>query len=111
LTVSWACSNSSVEINGAWTMLLDQTHSEAVVPAMPVFVADGDVFDIEEHFVAALLVPHLAAGVARVEQDRPHRGRLPHFVVPVRVAAAVIRRRAGDPIACQSAARQSQARQ
>src|SRR6266699_4245891 len=41
----------------------------AVVPAQPGLVAAGDVVDVEEDLVFALLVPHLPAGVAGVAQN------------------------------------------
>jgi len=33
-------------------------------------VAKPDVFDVDEHFILALLVPDLIARVPRVDQDR-----------------------------------------
>ena len=40
-----------------------------VVPAQPGFVAAGDVVDVEENLVLALLVPDLPAGVAGIAHD------------------------------------------
>jgi hypothetical protein len=40
------------------------------VPAHLGFVAQGDVIHVDQHFVAALAVPHLTAGISRVEEDR-----------------------------------------
>jgi hypothetical protein len=43
------------------------------VPAQFGGVAEGDVLDIEQDFLLALLVPDLPAGVAGVGQDHPDR--------------------------------------
>jgi hypothetical protein len=40
-----------------------------VVPAHPGLIAAGDVVDVEQDLVFALLVPDLPAGVAGVAQD------------------------------------------
>ena len=53
-----------------WVGCSDQTQSAVVVPAHLGLVTERDVVDVDEHLVAALLVPDLAAGVAGVLQDR-----------------------------------------
>ena len=71
------------------------------VPAHLGDVAEGDVVDVEEHLVLALLVPHLEAGVAGVGEDGAHRGLGP-LAVPVRavtVAGGVVRGGGRDAVA------------
>jgi hypothetical protein len=65
-------------------------------------VAEGDVFDVDEHFVFALLVPYLVAGVAGVDEDRAYGELVPRDTRPVLVPLGVVGGRAGDAIAGQS---------
>ena len=50
----------------------------------------GDVVDVQQDLVAALLVPHLVAGVAGVLQDGADRGLAPGHAQPVGVAGPVV---------------------
>jgi len=43
-----------------------------VVPTHLGDVSEGDVVDVDEDLVLALLVPHFEACVARVAEDGPH---------------------------------------
>jgi len=61
-------------------------------------VAGGDVVDVEQDFVAALLVPHLVAGVARVAKDHTDCGLAPRHPQPVGVACPVLARRRRDVV-------------
>ena len=54
---------------------------------MAVLVAERDVFDVHEDFVGARSIPDLAAGVARVLQDRADGRRFPHLRVAVELRA------------------------
>ncbi|HEY3942343.1 MAG TPA: hypothetical protein VGL60_07640 [Acidimicrobiales bacterium] len=72
-----------------------------VVPPHLADVAERDVLDVEEHLVAALAVPHLAPGVARVGEDRPHRHLRPRKALPMAVAGPVVGGGAGDAVAGQ----------
>ncbi|UGQ10552.1 hypothetical protein LO772_27455 [Yinghuangia sp. ASG 101] len=60
------------------------------VPGEFGLVAEGDVFDVEEAFVFALLVPDFVAGVAGVGEDRSDRAFGPGDAAAVRVAGAVV---------------------
>ena len=51
-----------------------------IVPAHLGCVALGDVVDVDEDFVSALLVPNLEAGVARVAEDRSYCALAPGTV-------------------------------
>ena len=70
-----------------------------VVPAQPGFIAAGDVVDVEEDLVLALLVPDLPAGVAGVAQDGADGALGPAFPGAVRVAGRVVLRRGGNGVA------------
>ena len=52
-----------------------------------------------QHFVLALLVPHLIAGVAGVDEDRADGELVPRDAAAVLVALGVVRGRAGDAVA------------
>nr|WP_049575307.1 hypothetical protein [Streptomyces sp. SBT349] len=67
-----------------------------VVPAQFRLVAQGDVVDVDEDFVLALLVPDLVAGVAGVGQDGADRSLGPGDAAAVAVARPVMGRGAGD---------------
>jgi len=54
-------------------------------------VAERDVFYVEEHLVAALAVPHLSPGAARLGEDRTHGHVRPRLAVPVPVPLGVVR--------------------
>ena len=66
-------------------------------------MAECDVLDVDEHFVAALLVPDLAAGVAGVLQDGAHCQLRPRAAasLPVTIPCRVVRGRRGDPVSCE----------
>jgi hypothetical protein len=66
------------------------------VPALDRAVAEADVRGVGELQVGALPVPDLAAGVARVGQDRRNRRHDPPGAGTVRIPGAVGRRRARD---------------
>jgi hypothetical protein len=72
-----------------------------VVPAHLGRVAEGYVVDVDEDFVFALTVPDLAAGVARVHQDRADGALRPCDAAAVPVATGVVRGRGRDAIAGQ----------
>ena len=103
-TCAWAASNSSRLTSGSWVGSVDVIHWSVVVPAHLGDVPEGDVVDVDEHLVLALLVPHLVAGVARVGEDGPHGGlgplALPGGTVPV--AAGIVRRRRRDAVAVEA---------
>jgi len=61
-------------------------------------VAECDVFDIDQHFVFALLVPDLIAGVAGVDEDRADGELVPCDAAAVAVAGGVVGRRGGNPV-------------
>ena len=65
-------------------------------------MAEGDVFDVDEHLVLALLVPHLVAGVAGVDEDRADGELVPRDPRAVLVPLGVVRGRAQDVIAGQA---------
>src|SRR5262249_17900789 len=71
----------------------------ALVPPHDGGVAEGDVVDVEQDLVGALLVPDLPAGVAGVGEDDPHGALGPGQAVGVPVAGTVVRGRAGDVVA------------
>ena len=73
-----------------------------LVPAELGGVAERDVFDVDEHLVLALLVPHLVAGVAGVDEDRADGELVPRDARPVLVPLGVVRGRAGDAVAGQA---------
>ena len=54
---------------GAWVCCWDETHAVSSFQHL-AFVAERDVFDVDEYFVAALAVAHLPAGVAGAGQGR-----------------------------------------
>ncbi|MEO3852770.1 hypothetical protein ABGB09_35005 [Streptomyces sp. B8F3] len=60
------------------------------VPAQFGLVAEGDVIDVDEGFVLALLVPDFVAGVAGVGQDGAHRALGPGNSGSVAVAGPVM---------------------
>jgi hypothetical protein len=66
------------------------------VPPLHRLVPQTDVSRVGELRVGTLPVPHLAAGVSRVRQDRRHRPHCPPGPGAVRVACGVGRRRAWD---------------
>nr|WP_211370333.1 hypothetical protein [Nonomuraea turkmeniaca] len=68
------------------------------VPPLLGHVAESNVLDIDEHLVLALLVPDLAAGVARIDDDRPDGALGPGNPVTVPVLLPILRRRAWNPI-------------
>src|SRR6266567_6834707 len=70
-----------------------------LVPAHPGLVAGGDVVDVQEDLVLALLVPDLPAGVPGVAQDDSNSGFGPAFAGAVPVAGPVVLRRGRDPVA------------
>ena len=65
-------------------------------------VAQGDVVNVQEHFVLALLVPDLPAGVAGVDEDGADGALGPGNSAAVLVAARVVRGRAGDAVTGQA---------
>ena len=67
-----------------------------VVPAHLRLVTERDVLDVEQHFVAALFVPDLSAGVARVLQDDPHGHLRPCAAAGLAVTASLASRRPFD---------------
>jgi hypothetical protein len=56
-----------------------------VIPAHLRLVAERHVFNVEENLLAALSVPDLPPGVARVLQDRAHCGLRPCAARPLSV--------------------------
>jgi len=70
-----------------------------VVPAQPGLIAAGDVVDVEEDLVLALLVPDLPAGVAGIAQDGANSALGPSLSGAVRVADRVMLGRGGDGVA------------
>ena len=73
-----------------------------LVPAHPGLIAGGDVVDVQQDLVLALLVPDLPPGVARVTQDDADGGLGPAFPGAVPVAGPVMRGRGGDLVAGES---------
>ena len=65
-------------------------------------MAERDVVDVDQHFLAALAVPHLPPGVARVAHDGADGGLRPRDAVAVAVACRIMRRRARDAVACEA---------
>jgi hypothetical protein len=61
-------------------------------------VAEGDVVDVEEDLVFALLVPDLVARVAGIGQDGADGELVPGDAAAVPVAARVVRGRARDAV-------------
>ena len=70
-----------------------------LVPAHPGLIAGGDVVDVQEDLVLALLVPDLPAGVAGVGHDDADGGLGPAFPGAVPVAGPVVLGRGGDLVA------------
>ena len=70
-----------------------------LVPAHPGLIPGGDVVDVEEDLVLALLVPDLPAGVAGVGQDDADGGFGPALPGAVPVAGPVVLGRGGDLVA------------
>ena len=70
-----------------------------VVPAHPGLIAAGDVVDVEQDLVFALLVPDLPAGVAGVAHDGADGALGPSLPAAVRVAGRVVLGWGGDPVA------------
>ncbi len=64
-------------MSGSWEGSFDQIQSVGSFGAHAGFVASADVVYVDEYLVAALPVPHLIPGVARVIEDGPNRGGLP----------------------------------
>lgn len=62
-------------------------------------MAEGDVFHVDEYLVSGLTVPDLAAGVARVPEDRPDSrfGPGSAAIRSVLVASRVMGRGGEDP--------------
>src|SRR5712691_8444278 len=73
-----------------------------VVPAHPGLIAAGDVVDVEQDLVLALLVPDLPAGVAGVAHDGADGALGPSLSGAVRVAGRVVLGRGGDLVAGES---------
>src|SRR6185312_7784905 len=69
------------------------------VPPQPGFISGGDVVDVEEDLVLALLVPDLPAGVAGIGQDGADGGFGPALPGAVQVAGPVVLGRGGDAVA------------
>lgn len=61
-------------------------------------VAERDVVDADEAFFFALFVPHLVAGVAGVEEDRPDGSGLPCGLRTVRIARGIVGGGAGNAL-------------
>ena len=70
-----------------------------LVPAHLGDVAEGDVVDVEQHLVFALLVPDLVTGVARIGQDGTDGELVPGDAAAVPVTSGVVRGRARDTVA------------
>jgi hypothetical protein len=65
-------------------------------------VALGDVVNVQEHFVLALLVPDLPAGVAGVDEDSADGALGPGNSAAMLVADRVVRGRTGDAVTGQA---------
>jgi hypothetical protein len=65
-------------------------------------VAQGDVVDVQEHFVLALLVPDLPSGVAGVDEDGADGALGPGNPAAMPVAARVVRGRTRDAVTGQA---------
>src|SRR5947209_6622469 len=63
----------SLSINAGWARPADQIHASASFQRIRGGVSQRHVIDVEQHLVLTLPVPDLAAGVARVQQDRAYR--------------------------------------
>jgi len=96
-----AASKSSAQTRGFLGKGLGPDPLPGVVPAQPGLITAGDVVDVEEDLVFALLVPYLPAGVAGVAQDGTDGGLGPSLAGAVRVAGRVVLGRGGDPVAGQ----------
>ncbi|MDI5969853.1 hypothetical protein POF50_010985 [Streptomyces sp. SL13] len=72
------------------------------VPLQVGLVSEGDVLDVDQQLLLALLVPHLEAGVAGVHQDGADRALGPGDAGPVAVALRVVGGRAGDAVVGQA---------
>lgn len=72
------------------------------IPSLLGHVAQGDVLDVDEDLILALLVPDVPAGVARVGQDHPDRALRPGESVAVAVALRVVGGRGQDAVAGQA---------
>nr|WP_262928549.1 hypothetical protein [Streptomyces sp. CBMA152] len=73
-----------------------------IVPAHAGFVAEGDVFDVEEDLLFALPVPDLVAGVAGVLEDGAYRALGPGDAAAVRIAVGVVGGGARDVVASEA---------
>jgi hypothetical protein len=97
---------SGLEVRGRYERLLgDGVRPDplpGVVPAQPGLIAAGDVVDVEQDLVLALLVPDLPAGVSRVAQDGADGALGPSFPGAVGVAGGVVLGRGGDSVAGQA---------
>jgi len=95
-----------VEVGGGNQGLVDDgvgpDPAAGLVPAHPGLIACGDVIDVQEDPVLALLVPDLPAGVAGVAQNGADGGLGPAFSGPVPVAGPVLLGWGGDPVAGES---------
>jgi hypothetical protein len=95
-----------VEVGGGDQGLVDDgvgpDPATELVPAHPGLIACGDVIDVQEDLVLALLVPDLPAGVAGVAQNGADGGLGPAFPGPVPVAGPVLLGRGRDPVAGKS---------
>src|SRR5207245_9519501 len=80
-----------------------------LVPAHDAGVAHGDVLDVHQDLVCALLVPDLPPGVAGVGQDGAYRALGPGDPGAVPIAGGVVRRRGCDAVAGQSFGDEEQA--
>ena len=69
--MSWACWKTSALTTCGWGDLLGPDPPPRVVPPHLRLVAERDVIPIDQHFVLALAVPHMAACVPRAGQDTP----------------------------------------
>jgi hypothetical protein len=54
-------------------------------------VAEGDVVDVKQYLVAALAIPDLTAGVARVLQDGAHGALSPSGALAMTIARWIMR--------------------
>nr|WP_237289636.1 hypothetical protein [Streptomyces gilvosporeus] len=72
------------------------------VPPQPGLVAEGDVLDVKERLLFALLVPYLVTGVAGVAENGADGSLAPGDAVPVRIAPRVVRGRARDAVSGES---------
>ena len=70
-TSTCAASKISMVTSASCTGSCDHTHSDGVVPAHSGLVAEGDILDVDEDLVLALLVPDLMARVPRIRRGSP----------------------------------------